>query len=160
MVSCTLQSSLWHLFVTRLNLFLWLPSLSVGRGGWPAQIQMQRNCSGWWERSSFSGPNPTWVFQFCVVFDFLLFCESVLCHETLLLIVYFVIYCRTLNERSRTLWLWTRSTTCLSWLLTVRARWARWEGTNQWVAKLNLACYLIRCFNHLLHTLGCNSLRN
>lgn len=33
--------------------------------------------------------------------------------------------CRTSREKSRTLWWWMKSTTCLFWQLTARAKWAR-----------------------------------
>lgn len=33
--------------------------------GWHVQTQMQRSCSEWLEKSSFSGPNPMWVCLFC-----------------------------------------------------------------------------------------------
>lgn len=36
--------------------------------------------------------------------------------------------CRTSSEKSRTLWWWTRSITCLSSQLTARAKWARWDS--------------------------------
>lgn len=69
--------------------------------------------------------------------------------------VFCVIYYRTLRGRSRTLWWWMRSTTCPSWLLTVRARWARWERTSRQTAKKNT-----RCFIYFLHIQSCNTLRN
>lgn len=69
-----------------VNPLLSLLSLSAGRGGWPVQTQMQRNFSGWWERSSFSGPNPTWVLcflgSFLILFFFFVIFLPVLCHVT------------------------------------------------------------------------------
>lgn len=114
-------------------------AFSVGQGGWPVQTQMQRNFSEWWERSSYSGPNPTWVFWFLLVF--------LLDIVTCLLVAIYHFFCvnsfyRILKGRSRTLWWWMRLTTCPFWLLTVRARWARWEGTCRRVDNLNSLLFI------------------
>ena len=139
-----------------VNLFLSLLCLSTEQDGWPVQTQMQRSSSGWWEKCLFSGPNPTWVTcppHLCAALWF--FLDIFFCFFVFLFFYFYfvmqscfsVIFGRILNERSRTLWWWMKSTTCPSSLLTVRARWARWERKSRQVAlkKQNITCHLLRC---------------
>lgn len=99
------------------------------QGGWHAQTQTQRNCSEWWERSLFSGPNPTWVCSFCLWMQPLV--AAHIRHVTCPVLFFFPLYCRTSSERSRTLWWWMRSITCHSSRQTARAKWARWVNKRR-----------------------------
>jgi len=98
--------------------------LSAEQGGWPVQTQMQRSFSGWWERSSFSGPNLTWVLSFCM--NVVHFVSALILYVTVRFQFLSPPRCRTSNERSRTLLWWMRSITCRSSPPTARAKWARW----------------------------------